>query len=155
MEGRQDSISSLNSSPHSNYPAENPSRSNQSSFNSRLTGSGNHSQNHFQESANGSPRVVASSSLINVGSSKNLLEAAEDTIEELRAEAKMWERNARKLMLDLEILRKEFSDRSKKHADLDMELSAACTERDSLKKEVEQLKLMFKESMLKQTARED
>ncbi|XP_057478379.1 uncharacterized protein LOC130765832 [Actinidia eriantha] len=155
LEGRQDSISSLNSSPHSNYPAENPSRSNQSSFNSRLTGLGNHSRNHFQESANGSPRVVASSSLINVGSSKTLLEAAEDTIEELRAEAKMWERNARKLMLDLEILRNEFSDRSKKQADLDMELSAACTERDSLKKEVEQLKLMFEELMLKQTARED
>ncbi|GFS45827.1 hypothetical protein Acr_00g0098430 [Actinidia rufa] len=115
LEGRQDSISSLNSSPHSNYPAENPSRSNQSSFNSRLT----------------------------------------DTIEELRAEAKMWERNARKLMLDLEILRNESSDRSKKQADLDMELSAACTERDSLKKEVEQLKLMFEELMLKQTARED
>ncbi|XP_057469095.1 uncharacterized protein LOC130758260 [Actinidia eriantha] len=36
-----------------------------------------------------------------------------------------------------------------------MELSAACTERDSLKKEVEQLKLMFEELMLKQTARED
>ncbi|XP_057463643.1 uncharacterized protein LOC130753524 isoform X2 [Actinidia eriantha] len=155
LEGGQDSISSLYSSPHSNYPAENPYHSNHSSFNSRLTGSGNHSQIHFQESAHGSSRVVASSSLINVGCSKNLLEAAEDTIEELRVEAKMWERNDRKLMLDLEILRKEFSDWSKKQADLEMELSAASTERDSLKKEVEQLKLMLEKSMLKQTARED
>ncbi|CAI9760649.1 unnamed protein product [Fraxinus pennsylvanica] len=42
------------------------------------------------------------------------LVAAEDPIEELRAEAKMWERNAQKLMLDLDLSRKEFANQSKK-----------------------------------------
>ncbi|KAI8013424.1 hypothetical protein LOK49_LG05G00826 [Camellia lanceoleosa] len=147
--GRQHSSSSVNSSPHSNYPVEDPSQSNHSSFNSRVTHSRNNSDNHSQN------YPVASPSLMNAGSSKNLLEAAEDTIEELRVEAKMWERNARKLMLDLDILRKEFYDQSKRQANLDMELSAAYTERDSFKREVEQMKLMLEESMLKQMARED
>ncbi|KAL7264956.1 hypothetical protein ACSBR1_002835 [Camellia fascicularis] len=147
--GRQHSSSSVNSSPHSNYPVEDPSQSNHSSFNSRVTHSRNNSDNHSQN------YPVASPSLMNAGSSKNLLEAAEDTIEELRVEAKMWERNARKLMLDLDILRKEFYDQSKRQANLDMELSAAYTERDSFKREVEQMKRMLEESMLKQMARED
>ena len=37
---------------------------------------------------------------------KSFLEVVEDTIEDLRDEAKMWEWNVRKLMLDLEFLRK-------------------------------------------------
>lgn len=95
------------------------------------------------------------SSLTVTTSSKNFLEAAEDTIEELRAEAKMWERNARKLMLDLDILRVEFSDQSKIQANLNRELSAANAERDNLKKEVEQLKLSLDNSMMKQALSED
>ncbi|PIN21475.1 E3 ubiquitin ligase involved in syntaxin degradation [Handroanthus impetiginosus] len=75
----------------------------------------------------------------NLDSSKNLLEVAEDTIEELRAEAKMWERNARKLMFDFDLSRKEFSDLLKKQAELEMELSSACAEKDGLKREVEKL----------------
>lgn len=98
---------------------------------------------------NSSP--VAVSSLRNAGSSKDLLIAAEDTIEELRAEAKMWERNARKLTLDLDLLRNEFLDHSKTQATLEMELSAACSERDGLKNEVRKLKLTMEESILKQT----
>ncbi|KAF3646021.1 hypothetical protein FXO38_19366 [Capsicum annuum] len=47
--------------------------------------------------------------MTNLGSSRNLLEAAKDTIEELQIEAKMWESNARKLMLNLDILREEFN----------------------------------------------
>lgn len=148
--GRQDSPSSQKSAPHGSYSVDDPSRSNNSSFNSRINGSGNLSQNHHQESGKTSSRAIATSSLKNPGSSKNLLETAEDTIEELRAEAKMWERNARKLMLDLDILRKECSDQSKNQANLEMELSAAYTECDGLKKEVEQLKLMLEESILKQ-----
>ncbi|XP_015898534.1 uncharacterized protein LOC107431992 isoform X2 [Ziziphus jujuba] len=80
---------------------------------------------------------------------------SENNIEELHAEAKMWERNARKLMLDLDILRVEFSDQSKKQADLNMELSAAYAERDFLKKEIEQLKFFLEKSAAKQTAIED
>ncbi|XP_057779278.1 nuclear-pore anchor-like isoform X2 [Salvia miltiorrhiza] len=75
-------------------------------------------------------------SMSNVGSSRNLLEAAEDTIEELRAEAKMWERNARKLMIDVDISRKEFSDLSKKQAESEVELSAAYAEQDGLRRQV-------------------
>ncbi|KAI4378704.1 hypothetical protein MLD38_016146 [Melastoma candidum] len=73
-------------------------------------------------------------------SSKSLLQAAEDTILELRAESKMWERTAQKLMLDLEMLRTELSDESKNRADLDVQLSAANTELDSLKRQVERLR---------------
>ncbi|KAL6988288.1 hypothetical protein U1Q18_014038 [Sarracenia purpurea var. burkii] len=154
LDGRQDSISSLNGTSHGNYPAEDPSESNHSLFNSGVRGPGNSAPDNCPESADSSSRVIApSSSLMNSGSSKkNLLETAEDTIEELRAESKMWERNAEKLMVDLDILRKEFSDQSKKQADLDMELSAAYAERDSLKTEVEQLKLVLEESRLNQTS---
>lgn len=78
------------------------------------------------------------------------MEAAEDTIDELRAEAKMWERNARKLKTDLENLRKDFSEKSRHQTDLDMELSAAFAERDSLKMEVDQLKKLLDETVTKQ-----
>ncbi|XP_052173524.1 uncharacterized protein LOC127788893 isoform X2 [Diospyros lotus] len=153
--GRQESISSLNGSSHGNYPDEDLSQSNRSSFNSRVVGSGNDSQNIQQESAQSLSCVIPSASLTNAGSSKNLLEAAEDAIEELRAEAKMWERNARKLMLDLDILRNEFSDQAKKQAEKDMELSATFAECDTLKMEVGHLRLILEETTLKQTARED
>ncbi|PHU06312.1 Purine-uracil permease NCS1 [Capsicum chinense] len=95
------------------------------------------------------------SSGTNSGSSRNLLEAAEDTIEELRIEAKMWERNARKLMLDLDILREEFTSQSKKQADLVMDLSAAYSEQGTLKREIENLKLMLEKSTEKRDMGED
>lgn len=95
------------------------------------------------------------SSVTNSGSSRNLLEAAEDTIEELRIEAKMWERNARKLMLDLDILREEFTSQSKKQADLVMDLSAAYSEQGNLKREIENLKLKLEESTSKHNVAED
>lgn len=97
----------------------------------------------------------AASTLRATDPSKNLLEAAEKTIEELRAEAKMWERNADKLMLDLDMLRKEYSDQSKNHAILAVELSAANVERNGLRKEVEQLKTLLEKSMVKQPTYED
>ncbi|CAK7343268.1 unnamed protein product [Dovyalis caffra] len=136
----------LNSVPQGRYPVDNPSESNHSSFKSRIR----HSENLSQED----PQEFAASPLRISGSSKSLLEAAEDTIEELRNEAKMWERNARKLMLDLEILRKDYSEQSKNQANLYMELSAACAECDGLQKEVEQLKLLEK-STSKPAAVED
>ena len=58
-------------------------------------------------------------------------------------------------MLDLDILRKEYSDQFKNQVNLDMELSAANSERDGLRKEVEQLKLLLEKSMVKQTTLED
>ncbi|OMO84031.1 Prefoldin [Corchorus olitorius] len=90
----------------------------------------------------------SASSLKCMDSSKNLLEAAEKTIEELHAEAKMWERKAEKLALDLDLLRKEYSDQSKKQFNMDMELSAANAERDGLRKEVGNLKLLLENPMV-------
>ncbi|KAI6697994.1 hypothetical protein NL676_018113 [Syzygium grande] len=124
----------INSSSQSNPPFSN----------SQIRGSGDQSHNNKEML---SVRIS--------GSSKDLLEAAEDTIEELHVEAKMWERNAQKLMLDLDMVRKEFSDLSKNHKDLDMEFSAAKTERECLRKEVEQLKLLLDNSLADQTTVDD
>lgn len=60
----------------------------------------------------------------------------------LQSEAKMWERNSQKLRLDLDILRKEFSDQSKKQVGLEIELSEANADRDRLRKEVERMKCL-------------
>ncbi|KAM0045546.1 putative transcription factor bZIP family [Helianthus debilis subsp. tardiflorus] len=139
---------SRNSSPRSNYPNEEDmsvSKSNNSSFKSRIT----HDE-HEQEYEESPPPVPPSSSMMNAGSSKNLLEAAEDTIEELRDGAKMWERNSQKLMLDLEILKEKFSDQSKVLAGTQMELSAAMAERDGMKKEVDHIKMLLEEAVVKQ-----
>ncbi|KAG9150105.1 hypothetical protein Leryth_009685 [Lithospermum erythrorhizon] len=96
-----------------------------------------------------------SAALENGTSSRNQLETAEGTTEELHAEAKMWERNARKLMIDMEVLTKEFADQSKKQADLVMELSAAYAEHGALRKEIESLKAMLVESKENQVSAAD
>lgn len=97
----------------------------------------------------------ASSSSSTTNSSKIRLEAVNDTTEELRVEAKMWEMNARKLMDDLEVLRTEFSEQSKNLANLRTELSESYVERGHLKKEVEQLKQSLEDPMVKQKALRD
>lgn len=123
-------------------------RSRPASFNNSLViGSGYLSENSRQE--------FPASSLTTPSSAKNYRDNAEGTIEELRAEAKMWERNARKLMLDLDILRGEFSNQSKVQENLNMELLAAYDERDELKKEVEQLKFSLEKSLAKQESSGD
>ncbi|XP_043700946.1 centrosome-associated protein CEP250-like isoform X2 [Telopea speciosissima] len=144
--GRQDS--------NGPYSIDDHSQSNHASLNSRVTSSGSNLKNQSPELWQSSSPVHATPSLRNAGSSKDV-EPAEDTIKELRSEAKMWERNARKLMQDLEILKKEFSDQSMHQADLDMELSAAYAEREGLKQEIEQLKVLLEESTVKQTATEN
>ncbi|KAG7958102.1 hypothetical protein I3843_10G002300 [Carya illinoinensis] len=144
--GRQEAMSPQNSGYLCSHPAGGLYQSDYSPFDSQLKGSGNHSQNSRQE--------FAMSSLNPSGSSKSLMEAAQDTIKEHHVEAKMWERNARKLMLDLDILRKEFTDQSKNQENLSMELSAAYAERDGLKKAVEQLKLSLERPMVQQTETE-
>jgi len=98
---------------------------------------------------------TVASSYKKTNGSNNSLEATEDTSEELRAEAKMWEMNARKLLGDLEMLRTEFSDQSKKMEGLEMDLSTAYVERDSLKKEVEQLTLSSGDPIVRQKTLED
>ncbi|XP_076952938.1 uncharacterized protein LOC143626883 [Bidens hawaiensis] len=139
---------SRNSSPRSFYTNEEDQsveKSNNSSFKSRITH--DEQEPEYEESP---PPAPPSSSAMNAGSSKNLLEAAEDTIEELRNEAKTWERNSQKLMLDLEILKEKFSDQSKILAGNQMELSAALAERDGMKKEVDHIKMLLEESIVKQ-----
>lgn len=136
--GRQDS----GGSPHGPYSYNEFSRSNNSLLNSKLSSSGSYLQNQ-REDVNRIPRAVPSSPLRNAGSSKDLLEVAEIKIEELRAEARMWEQNARKLMSDVENLQKESLDQSS----LEKELSISRAECDDLKQEVEQLKILSKSSM--------
>ncbi|KAJ6323065.1 hypothetical protein OIU77_012820 [Salix suchowensis] len=144
--GRQDSTGSHNSSSYGGYSFLNDSsRSNHSPFNSAPR---SHLQNQ-RESPNQLPRTVASSPLRNVDSSKDLLEAAEVTIEELRAEARMWEQNARRLMVDLEKMQKDLSDRSMHCASLEMELSESHRECDGSRQKIEQLKIMLEESRSK------
>lgn len=148
--GGDDRFSSQMSASHFKCTIEDPPQSIHSSANSRVMGSGNLPQNPLPDIALSSSNAIARSSLTNGGSSKNLLEAAEDTIEELQAEAKKWERNSQKLMLDLEILRDEFSDQSKNQATTVMELSAAYSELDALRKEIDQLRILLEESRMKQ-----
>ncbi|TYJ18914.1 hypothetical protein E1A91_A09G154700v1 [Gossypium mustelinum] len=138
--GIQDSPISQNGNSHID---DHLSHSNHSSFVSQSSFSDNKQE------------FCAASTLRSTDPSKNLLEAAEKTIEELHAEAKMRERNADKLMLDLDMLRKEYSDQSKNNAILAMELSAANVERYGLQKEVEQLKTLLEKSIAKQPTYED
>ncbi|KAH1090255.1 hypothetical protein J1N35_017512 [Gossypium stocksii] len=138
--GIQDSPISKNGNSHID---DHLSHSNHSSFVSQSSFSDNKQE------------FCAASTLRATDPSKNLLEAAEKTIEELHAEAKMWEGNADKLMLDLDMLKKEYSDQSKNHAILAMELSAANVERNRLRKEVDQLKTLMEKSMAKQPTYED
>ncbi|KAK6271079.1 hypothetical protein POUND7_008177 [Theobroma cacao] len=149
--GRQDSTGSQTSSPRGSYSLNDSSRSNHSSYTPKVSTSGSHPHNH-REDLNRVSRLVPSSPLRNTGSSKDFLEAAEITIGELRAEARMWEQNARKLMTDLENLRRELSDQSKHQKLLEVALSTSQAECDSLKQEVEQVKILLEESQMKQGA---
>ncbi|KAH7547815.1 hypothetical protein JRO89_XS14G0019800 [Xanthoceras sorbifolium] len=152
--GRQDSINSQTSSGYGSYSFYDSSRSNQSPLNSKALGSGRHLQNQREDSTR-IPRAVASSPLQNAGSSKDLLEVAEVTIEELRAEARMWEQNARKVMLDFEKLQKESLDQSTHQTSLEMELSASHAKCDGLEQEIKQMKILLEESQVQPNATEN
>ncbi|KAK1403361.1 hypothetical protein POM88_002966 [Heracleum sosnowskyi] len=149
--GRQDEARSGNRIHEGIYPADDYFGSYQSSFNSRLTHSVDESQNYEEEHGQSSSVLIGTPSLTNVGSSRNLLEAAEDTIEELRNEARMWERNSQRLTLDLDILEERFLSQSKKQTNLEMELLTSYTVQDGLKKEMDQLRLLLEEVVLKET----
>ncbi|TVU48670.1 hypothetical protein EJB05_08315 [Eragrostis curvula] len=144
--GRQDSASS-----HASYVSagcgDDGFKSNNSSFSSRTSG-----PNVLQGST---PKAFANGlSQLSMGtsdSSRDLLEAAEETIEELRDEAKMWERHSRKLKADLEMLKKECAEKSKQQAELAVELSAAQAERDSYRQEIEELKSSAQDVIPRQT----
>ncbi|KAK1382571.1 putative EEIG1/EHBP1 N-terminal domain-containing protein [Heracleum sosnowskyi] len=132
--GRQDSTGSQSSASYGSYHVCDSSTSNHSPYHS-----GKIPQNQREDSRHMS-HSIATSPLQNSDSSNNCLEPEEVKTEELRAEAGMWERNARKLMLDIELLRKEFKDQTKRQTDLGLELSSSQTECAHLKKEIKHLK---------------
>lgn len=149
--GRRDPIDSQNSGPSYSFRASNDNRSNRSSIQSR--GPESLSPYGHQREPNSSPFV--SSPFSTAGSSKDLLEAAEVTIEELRAETRMWERNAKKLAADVDVLKEELSEQSKSQTTINMELSASNQECNGLKQEIEHLKSLLEESSKKHDIKED
>ncbi|KAG6491384.1 interaptin-like isoform X1 [Zingiber officinale] len=143
--GMQDSTGSHISPTNGASPMQELIGSNPSSFNSRSSGSSVHNS---MTSWMSNDRFTAPSPKQS-DSSKELVEAAEEEIEELHDEVKMWERHSRRLKLDLENLKKEISDKSKHQTNLDRQLSAAYSECDSLRLEVEQLKAALQKLTLK------
>lgn len=147
----EDSLRKEKSSPRdkSRVIMNDHSRPNSSTFSSKVSGFGSHSQKQRREDLG---QVLSSSSLPlqKTASSKDLLDAAEATIELLRAEASMWEQNTRKLMIDLEKLRKELSDQSKKRESLEIELFELYMECDNMKQEVGQLNMSLNGARAKQ-----
>nr|XP_012570042.2 desmoplakin-like [Cicer arietinum] len=87
-----------------------------------------------------------SASTRSVCSSKDMLAAAQVTIELLHGEVKMWEESTRKLTTDVERLRKELHKKSKHKKDLEMELSASRKESGDLKEEIQRLTAMVKQN---------
>ncbi|XP_029128539.1 coiled-coil domain-containing protein 18-like [Cajanus cajan] len=81
-----------------------------------------------------------------VGSSKDLLGVAQVTIDLLHGEAKMWEENATKLIVDVERLRKHLKKKSKNKKELEIELSSSRRESDALKEEIQRLTSMVKQN---------
>ncbi|KAJ4848880.1 hypothetical protein Tsubulata_045422 [Turnera subulata] len=147
--GRQDSTGSHNGSSHAFIDS---SRSNHASFNSKVSQIRPQNQKDDQDLVS---RSVFSSPLQNSGSSKDLVEAAEAKIEELRAEARMWEQNARKLMINNDKLQQELDEQSKRQASLEKDLSESRRECDSMKCEIEQLKTLLDESIMEQKGTEN
>ncbi|KAF8020830.1 hypothetical protein BT93_G1299 [Corymbia citriodora subsp. variegata] len=147
--GRQDSTGSDTGSVYGSNSCDIPAKSNNSTFNSNVQRSGRSS-----EKENGDFRRYSHPSmspLRNGGSSKELLEAVEITVEEHRTEARKWEKNARKLRVDIEKLRRESLNQSEHQETLKLELSASHAECHSLKQEIERQKILLEDLMMKQT----
>lgn len=121
-------------------------RSSRSPFSS---GSGKNILNKRQDSGKISHNVPASP-LRTYKSSEFILEAEGTTPEELRAEARTWERNARKLKVDLDLARNETINQTKNLENVTMELSALQTECNGLKDEIKHLKIRLGESEVKE-----
>lgn len=153
---RQDSAGSRDASvTNRTGNGHDSSKSSPSSFNGMGTGAMINLQKQWQErSTQGSQGSIEN---VNRGMhpaafmrgndhSRGSLEAAEATIQELRKEAMMWERNARKSGAEVDTLKHQFAQQTKHYSDLKIEFSAAQSERDNLKSEVEQLKSVVQAS---------
>ncbi|KAH6829618.1 hypothetical protein C2S53_011397, partial [Perilla frutescens var. hirtella] len=143
--GRQDSIESNESASYSSYSAHGGSvrsvRSHQSPFMKE-----NHGRNQREEFRK-SCHAAATSLQLNLPSSRD-----DATVQELEAEARMWEQNARKLAVEMERLRDELSDQNLNVTKVNMELAASRLECQELTQEIEQLKSLVEESEVKQNA---
>ncbi|KAJ9553650.1 hypothetical protein OSB04_017695 [Centaurea solstitialis] len=94
--------------------------------------------------------TVPASPLRTFGSSEFVMEAEATTPEDLRAEARTWERKARKLMVDLDLSRKVTNDQTKNLENATMELSTLRTECNDMKHEIKHLKALLGESAMKE-----
>uniref|UniRef100_A0A0D9XM48 C2 NT-type domain-containing protein n=1 Tax=Leersia perrieri TaxID=77586 RepID=A0A0D9XM48_9ORYZ len=122
-------------------------RSNNSSFSSRTP-----ARNMLQ--GNNAQPFVGDLSQLSSGvsdTSQDILDRSEDTIDELRGEAKMWQKKTRKLKHGLQTLKKECADKSKQQSELVLELAASNSERDSLRQEIEKLKCCLEEVTSRQS----
>ncbi|KAK4754552.1 hypothetical protein SAY87_002656 [Trapa incisa] len=140
---RQDSTSS-NTSLGYDSPARSDKPSN--SKNSR-------SRNSFQNESHRTSRTFMGSPLRNLSTSKELIETVEATVEEVRAEAGMWERNANRAMMDIENLQEKLSIELEQKEALAIELSASKKECDGLRLEIGELRVSLEEMNLKQSAK--
>ncbi|KAL4576798.1 hypothetical protein LXL04_012898 [Taraxacum kok-saghyz] len=140
--GIQDSVVSSNTS----YQLYDSPRSIRSPYTS-----GKHMLSQRQDSVKISNSVPASP-LRSSGSIEFVHEGEGATVEELRAESRMWERNARKLKIDLDFSKKESRDQTRKLENATMEVVALQTECDGLKHEVNYLKALLDESEVKEEA---
>ncbi|KAL7611833.1 hypothetical protein Lser_V15G08176 [Lactuca serriola] len=144
--GIQDSVGSLNSTQYGSYRAYESPRSIRSPY-----GSGKHTLSQRQDSGKVSHSVPASP-LRTSGSIEFGPESEVATVEELRAEARMWERNARKLKIDLDFSKKDSRDQTRKFENASMEVLALQTECDGLKHEIDYLKTLLDEAEVKEEA---
>ncbi|GKB39714.1 EEIG1/EHBP1 N-terminal domain-containing protein [Tanacetum coccineum] len=138
--GKPEPVASQSSTPYSSVNAYESPKSSRSPFS---PGSGKNSLNRRQDSG------IRASPLRSFGSSEFVLDE-EITAEELRAEVRTWERNARKLKVDLDLSRNETINQTKNLENVTMELSALQTECKGLRDEIKHLKVLLGESAGKQ-----
>nr|XP_043634946.1 girdin-like [Erigeron canadensis] len=148
--GRLDSIGSSNSAQYSSYHAHDSSKPSHSSYSSV---SGKHSFSQRQDSGKIS-HSIPTSPLQTFGSTEFVLEPEGATVDNLRAESRIWERHARKLKVDQNFSREEFRDQTRKLQSASMEIIALQTECDGLKHEISFLKVLLNESEVQKKAAE-
>ncbi|XP_076957387.1 uncharacterized protein LOC143632848 [Bidens hawaiensis] len=142
---RHDSIGSSNRPQYSSYHVSDSPRVSQRQDSGKLNSGQRQDSGKFSHS-------IPTSPLRTFGSVEFGLEAEGATVEELRAEARMWERNARRLKVDLDFSKKEFKDQTRKLQNASMEIVALQAECDGLKQEVDYLKAIHDESEVKEKA---
>ncbi|XP_073127963.1 uncharacterized protein [Henckelia pumila] len=97
------------------------------------------------------PHATAQTSQQNVGFFTKFKEPDDGAeVEVLKAEAKMWEQNARKLAANIENLKDELADQCLNMTNLNVELAISHSECRELSQEIERLRSLLEESTKKQ-----